>query len=58
MNVIYHLAYDDDGNLLGDENTIKRNAEAVIDVSMEASLAANIDKTEYTFVSSLEMRSK
>jgi hypothetical protein len=42
------LAYADDVNLLGDNiDTIKKNAETVIDASKEVGLEINIDNIKY-----------
>jgi hypothetical protein len=42
------LAYADDVNLLKDNiHTIKKNTEALIDVSKEIGLERNIEKTKY-----------
>jgi hypothetical protein len=44
------LAYADDVNLVGDNiDTIKKNAETLIDASKEVGLEINIEKTKYMF---------
>jgi hypothetical protein len=46
------LAYADDVNLLGDNiDTIKKNAETLIDASKEVGLEINVDKTKYMLLS-------
>jgi coproporphyrinogen III oxidase-like Fe-S oxidoreductase len=43
------LAYADDVNLLGD--SIKKNAESLIDASKEIGIEINVEKTKYTLLS-------
>jgi hypothetical protein len=46
------LVYADDVNLLGDNiDTIKNNAETLIDVSKEVGLELNVEKTKYMLIS-------
>jgi uncharacterized protein YabE (DUF348 family) len=46
------LAYADDVNVLGDNiDTIEKNTESLIDVSEEAGLEINIEKTKYMSLS-------
>jgi hypothetical protein len=46
------LASADDVNLLGDSiDTIKKNAETLIDASKEVGLGINVDKTKYMLLS-------
>jgi hypothetical protein len=46
------LAYADDVNQQGDNiDTIKKNAETVIDASMEVGLKINVEKTKYMLLS-------
>jgi hypothetical protein len=46
------LAYADDVNLLGDNiDTIKKNAETLIDAGEEVGLEINIEKTKYMLLS-------
>jgi hypothetical protein len=46
------LAYTDDVNLLGDNiDTIKKNAETLIDPSKEVGLEINVEKTKYMLLS-------
>jgi hypothetical protein len=46
------LAYADDVNLLGDNiDTIKKNAEALIDASEEVGLEINVEKLKYMLLS-------
>jgi hypothetical protein len=49
------LAYADDVNLLGDNiDTIKKNAETLIDASKEIGLEINVEKTKYMLLSRLQ----
>jgi hypothetical protein len=49
------LAYADDVNLLGDNiDTIKKNAETLIDASKEVGLEINVEKAKYMLLSSLK----
>jgi hypothetical protein len=46
------LAYADDVNLLGDDiNTIKRNAEVLLEAGRQVGLEVNSEKTKYMLVS-------
>jgi hypothetical protein len=46
------LAYTDDVNLLGDNiDTIKENAETLVDASKEVGLEINVEKTKYMLLS-------
>jgi hypothetical protein len=45
------LAYADDINLLGDNDTIIKNSETLTDASKEAGLEVNVEKTMYMLVS-------
>jgi hypothetical protein len=45
------LAYDDDVNLLGNVDTIKKNTETFIDASKEVGLKINEEKTKYMLLS-------
>jgi hypothetical protein len=46
------LAYSDDVNLLGDNiDTIKKNAETLIDASKEVGLEINAKETKYMLLS-------
>jgi hypothetical protein len=53
LNATHQLqAYADDVNLLGENiDTIKKNAEALIDASKEVGLEIYIEKTKYTLLS-------
>jgi hypothetical protein len=53
LNGIHQLlAYADDVNLLGDNiDTLKKNMETLIDVSMEVGLEINIEKPKYILLS-------
>jgi hypothetical protein len=53
MNGIHQLlAYADDVNLLGDNiDTIKKNAETLIDASKGVGLEINVEKTKYMLLS-------
>jgi hypothetical protein len=54
------LACADDVNLLGDNiDTIKKNAETLIDASKEVGLEINVEKTKvYAAISSTQCRSE
>jgi hypothetical protein len=46
------LAYADNANLLGDNiDTVKKNAETLIDASKEGGLELNVVKTKYMLLS-------
>jgi hypothetical protein len=50
--ILQLLSYDNDGNLLGDKtDTVNKNTETLIDVSKEADLEINIEKTKYMLLS-------
>jgi hypothetical protein len=47
-----HLVYADDINLLGENNNIiKKNTEALLDVGKEAGPEVNSEETKYIFMS-------
>jgi hypothetical protein len=45
------LVYVDDINLVGENNTMKKNAEALSDTIMELNTGVNTERTEYIFMS-------